>query len=177
MIVAKTDHAHHYLSAQLQDRSLSRIYEALVVGVPFQNKGEIEGSIGRHPTNRLRMAIVKNGRDALTYYQIKQKFSEALSLVECRLATGRTHQIRVHFEKIKHPLVGDPLYGIQPTGLSSIMKKNGFNDGQVDTVKSFPRQALHARAISFIHPETEEVMSFDSDLPEDMQKLIEAVNN
>ena len=175
MIVAKTDHAHHYLSAQLQDRSLSRIYEALVVGIPFPMKGEIEGAIGRHPTNRLRMAVVKNGREALTYYQVKQKFAEALALVECRLATGRTHQIRVHFEKIKHTLIGDPLYGIQPTGLSSVLRKNGFDDDKIDLLQAFPRQALHARGISFIHPESEERMSFESQLPEDMASLIASI--
>lgn len=172
MIAAKTDHAHAHLSAQLQDRSLKRVYEALVFGIPFPHKGEIEFPIGRHNTNRLKMAVVNNGREALTYYQVKDRFGEALSLVECRLATGRTHQIRVHFEKIKHPLIGDPLYGIQQTSTRSAMRKSGYEGQIIDDVIAFPRQALHAREISFIHPETEQIMSFSSDLPDDIQKLL-----
>ena len=175
MIVAKTDYAHHHLSLQLQDRSLKRVYEALVVGVPFPHKGEIEFAIGRHPTNRLKMAVVKNGRDALTYYTVKEQFGEALALVECRLATGRTHQIRVHFEKIKHPLVGDPIYGMQATGTKSAMRKSGYEDDVIEKVISFPRQALHAREISFIHPDTEEVMTFESELPDDLAALLDAL--
>ncbi len=175
MIVAKTDHAHHHLSLQLQDRSLRRVYEALVFGVPFPHKGEIDFPIGRHQTNRLKMAVVKNGRDALTHYKVKQQFGEALSLVECRLATGRTHQIRVHFEKIKHSLVGDPIYGVQPTAMKSALRKSGYGDDVVAAVENFPRQALHAREISFIHPDTEEVMSFSSDLPDDMKALLAAL--
>lgn len=172
MIAAKTDQAHAHLSAQLQDRSLKRVYEALVFGIPFPHKGEIEFPIGRHGTNRLKMAVVKNGREALTYYQVKERYGEALSLVECRLATGRTHQIRVHFEKIKHPLIGDPLYGIQQTATRSAMRKSGYDGQIIDDVIAFPRQALHARAISFIHPETEEIMSFSSDLPDDIKKIL-----
>ncbi len=173
MIVAKTDHAHHHLSLQLQDRSLRRVYTALVNGVPFPDKGEIAFAIGRHPNNRLKMAVVKGGRDALTYYAVKEKYGEALALVECRLATGRTHQIRVHFEKIKHPLVGDDIYGLQATAMRSAMRKSGYGDDVIEVVGSFPRQALHAREISFIHPETEEVMSFESDLPSDISALLD----
>ena len=172
MIVAKTDHAHHYLSEQLQDRSLTRVYEALVVGIPFPHKGSIEFAIGRHPSNRLKMAVVKGGRDALTHYSVKQSYGEALSLVECRLATGRTHQIRVHFEKIKHPLIGDPVYGIQKTGLQSALRKSGYGEDVTALMEAFPRQALHAREISFIHPDTNERMSFDSELPDDFKALV-----
>lgn len=175
MIVAKTDHAHHHLSLQLQDRSLKRVYEALVVGVPFPHKGSIEFSVGRHPTNRLKMAVVKNGRDALTHYSVKEQFGEALALVECRLATGRTHQIRVHFEKIRHPLVGDPIYGMQETGTKAAMRKSGYGDEAIEKVISFPRQALHAREISFIHPDTEEVMTLESELPDDLKALLGAL--
>ena len=172
MLAAKTDHAHHHLSAQLQDRSLSRVYSALVYGVPFPEKGKIEFAIGRHQTNRLKMGVVKGGRDALTYYNVIEKFRDALSLVECRLATGRTHQIRVHFEKIKHPLIGDPLYGIQQTATRAIMRKNDYEEEAVTEVLDFPRQALHAREISFIHPDTEKLMSFCSDLPADIKSLL-----
>lgn len=172
MLAAKTDHAHQHLSAQLQDRSLTRVYAALVYGIPFPEKGKIEFAIGRHQTNRLKMAVVKGGRDALTYYAVMDKFRDALSLVECRLATGRTHQIRVHFEKIKHPLIGDPLYGVQETGLRSILRKNEYDADVIEDILHFSRQALHAREISFIHPDTEEVMSFRSDLPKDMENLL-----
>ncbi len=172
MIVAKTDHAHHQLSLQLQDRSLRRVYAALINGVPFPAKGEIEFAIGRHPNNRLKMAVVKGGRDALTYYEVKEKYGEALSLVECRLATGRTHQIRVHFEKIKHPLVGDDMYGLQENATRAAMRKSGYGDDTIEAVSAFARQALHARALSFIHPETEEIMTFEIDLPDDMTALI-----
>lgn len=173
MLAAKTDHAHHHLSAQLQDRSLTRVYSALVYGVPFPEKGKIEFAIGRHQTNRLKMGVVKGGRDALTFYNVIEKFRDAMSLVECRLATGRTHQIRVHFEKIKHPLIGDPLYGVQQTAMRSILRKNNYEEEVVEDVLNFRRQALHAREISFIHPDSEETMSFSCELPKDMSDLLE----
>lgn len=177
MIIAKNDHAHQYLSNQLQDRSLSRVYEALVFGIPFPHKGEIEFAIGRHPNNRLKMAVVKGGRDALTYYHVKETFGEAMARVECKLATGRTHQIRVHFEKIKHPLVGDAVYGAQATLQRSMLRKSGYGEDVIEHVLFFPRQALHARGLSFIHPRSEERMSFETDLPADLAKLVEALNH
>jgi len=178
MIVAKTDHAHHHLSAQLQDRSLSRIYRALVFRAPFPHKGEIDFPVGRHPSNRLRMAVIhKGGRDALTFYDTIENFSDALALVECRLATGRTHQIRVHFEKFGHPLIGDPVYGTQATALRAAMKKANFSREAIDAMIAFPRPALHAKKISFIHPQSGERKTFDSEMPEDFTNLLEMLGS
>lgn len=173
MMVAKNDFAHHALSEQLQDRSLSRVYLALVLGVPFPHKGRVETMIGRHQSNRLKMAVHSNaGRDAATNYSVAEIFRDALSLIECRLETGRTHQIRVHMEHIGVPLIGDALYGAQTTKLTSKLKKADYEDEVIAKVLAFPHQALHAVEISFIHPRTEEEMHFESDLPDDMAELI-----
>lgn len=176
MMVAKNDFAHHALSEQLQDRSLSRVYLALVLGVPFPHKGRVETMIGRHQTNRLKMAVHSNaGRDAATNYMVRETYRDALSLVECHLETGRTHQIRVHMEHIGHPLIGDALYGAQTTKITSKLKKADFEDEVRDMILSFPHQALHAAEIMFIHPRTEEEMHFECDLPNDMAGLLAAL--
>lgn len=173
MMVAKNDFAHHHLSEQLQDRSLSRVYYALVVGVPIPIKGRIETLIGRHPSNRLKMAVLpRTGKEAATNYLVLDTYRDAFALVECRLETGRTHQIRVHMEALKFPLVGDPLYGPQLTGLNSKIKKADYDDDVAEKLRSFPRQALHATEISFIHPRTDDEMTFDAPLPEDFQNLL-----
>ncbi len=174
MIVAKNDHAHQALSAQLQDRSLSRTYLALVSGVPLPPLGTIETQMGRHPTNRLRMAVLKGGgKEAITHYKLREAYHDTLALVECRLATGRTHQIRVHMESIRHPLVGDPLYGAPPTALAAKLRKGGYDEEAAKAILAFPRQALHATEIRFIHPVSGEALSFSSPLPEDMAALID----
>ena len=173
MMVAKNDFAHHHLSEQLQDRSLSRVYYALVIGVPIPIKGRVETLIGRHPSNRLKMAVLqRDGREAATNYLVLETYRDNFALVECRLETGRTHQIRVHMEHIKHPLVGDPLYGPQDNALVSRLSKAGYVDDAYDTIKNFPRQALHAAQISFIHPRSEDDMTFDVPLPDDMAALL-----
>lgn len=173
MLVAKNDFAHHHLSGQLQDRSLSRVYLALVLGVPFPAKGRVETLIGRHPSNRLKMAVVsKSGREAATNYSVQKTFNQVLSLIECRLESGRTHQIRVHMEHIGFPLIGDPLYGAQTTKLVSKLKQAGYEEDVRDMIVQFPYQALHATHISFIHPRTEKIMSFQCDAPENLKKLI-----
>ncbi|MCB1784245.1 MAG: RluA family pseudouridine synthase [Alphaproteobacteria bacterium] len=173
MVVAKSDLAHHHLAAQLADRSLRRVYQALVLGVPVPLKGAVDRPIGRDRHNRLKMSVVGNARrDAKTHYLVKQDFSGACSLVECRLETGRTHQIRVHMEALGHPLVGDPLYGPQPTALAAKLRKGGYDEGVVGSFAAFPRQALHAQEICFIHPVTEEEMSFSSSLPDDFSNLL-----
>ncbi len=173
MIVAKNDHAHHALSAQLQDRSLSRLYLALVMGVPLPPQGTIETLMGRHPTNRLRMAVVKKGgKDAITHYKVRQAFHETLALVECRLATGRTHQIRVHMESIGHPLIGDPLYGPQPTILQARLRKGGYVGEGAAALAAFHRQALHAAEIKFIHPHSLETLTFSAPLPPDFENIM-----
>ncbi len=176
MMVAKNDFAHHHLSEQLQDHSLSRVYDAVVLGIPIPIKGRIETQIGRHPSNRLKMAILpRGGREAATNYLVTETYRENFSLVECRLETGRTHQIRVHMESLKHPIIGDPLYGPQPNAVQARLSKAGYGDEACAIVTQFPRQALHAAQISFIHPRTEDEMEFDAPLPGDMAALLDAL--
>ncbi len=174
IIVAKNDHAHNHLSAQLADRSLSRTYLALVVGQLQPLIGKVEYALGRNPKDRIRIAVrTVGGKYALTHYKVLEYFGEALSLVECKLETGRTHQIRVHMQAVGHPLVGDPLYGEQPTRTRSLLKKSNYEDDTIEKIMTFPRQTLHAKEISFIHPRTEEEMSFSAPLADDMQEIIE----
>lgn len=173
MIVAKNDFAHHALSEQLADRTLSRVYHALVMGVPMPIKGVVSRPIGRHRHNRQKMSVMSDApREAITHYHVLERFGEACSLVECRLETGRTHQIRVHMEALGHPLVGDPLYGPQVTALNSRLKKAGYNDDVIESISAFPRQFLHAKELIFFHPSDEEDMAFESDLSEDMSKIL-----
>ena len=176
MIVAKNDTSHHKLTEQLQDRSLSRVYLCVVSGVPKIPKGTVETQIGRHPRNRLKMAVLPHGgREAITHYEVVENYHDTLALVECRLATGRTHQIRVHMEHLDYPLVGDPLYGAQPTMVKPKLKKGGFSPETIDAVLGFPRQALHAAKIAFIHPATDETMEFSSEFPVDLSLLINEI--
>lgn len=173
MIVAKNDAAHRALSAQLSDRTLSRLYKALVWGIPPHRKGTVDEPIGRHPVSRQKMAVNrKNGRDAVTRYIVEKQFGVAAALLECRLETGRTHQIRVHMAYAGHPVVGDPVYGMQRTGSASLLKKAGCGEQTREAVLSFPRQALHAWKIAFLHPGTGKEMGFETSLPPDMEALI-----
>lgn len=173
MVVAKTDTAHHSLTAQFSDRSLSRTYQCLVWGIPSPMSGTIQTLIGRDPKNRQKMAVVnKGGREAITHYKILKKivFSEGskitLSLVECQLATGRTHQIRVHMRFIGCPIVGDPLYGHWPKGIKKVC-------GSLEALPK--RQMLHAHTIKFIHPILQENKTFSCALPEDMEEFLKFV--
>lgn len=167
MVVAKNDAAHKGLSAQFADRSLSRVYRALVWGVPAPLEGEIEGAIGRHPRARRKMAVTaRGGKEALTRYKVLEAFGTLASLVECRLATGRTHQIRVHMEHKGHPVVGDPLYGSRRRAAAAGEK------GLVALLEAFPRQALHAGEIRFVHPASGKIMKFRAPLPVDMTGLL-----
>lgn len=181
MLVAKNDHAHQSLAEQLSDRSLSRVYVALVLGVPTPLKGVIDRSIGRHRQNRLKMSVVGDAkREARTYYRVLKSYGTAMSLVECTLETGRTHQIRVHMQALGHPLIGDPLYGAQPTAIRSALK-NKMNlpvehPDLIEEIISFPRQFLHAFQIQFIHPTTDEEMFFEVKLPEDMSILLKKLD-
>jgi 23S rRNA pseudouridine1911/1915/1917 synthase len=160
MVVAKNDAAHAGLKEQFADRTLSRTYQAIVRGVPWPRQGEVDAPIGRHPTHRRKMAVVERGKLALTIYRVDRTFGERASLVTCRLATGRTHQIRVHMDHIGHPLVGDPLYGRgQGAGLR------------------FHRQALHAARLAFTHPATSQPMSFESQLPLDIMDLCDSLES
>ncbi len=174
MVVAKHDTAHHFLAAQLADHTLGRTYNAIVWGAPNPVTGTITGNIGRSPTNRQKMAIVKTGgKPAITHYStLSTQHSALFALVECKLETGRTHQIRVHLTKLGNPLVGDPAYG-QTT--ASRLKQNIYKN-LPDEIRShlseFKRQALHAVKLRFIHPHTKKEMKFTSELPEDMQDLL-----
>lgn len=154
IVVAKNDVAHQKLSAQFADRSLSRTYHALVMGVPEPRAGLVDAPIGRHARDRKKMAVTAKGKSARTRYKVLEIFDDA-ALVECNLETGRTHQIRVHMAHIKHPVLGDPTYG------RNAVKRYVF-----------PRQALHAVAIKFIHPRSGMAMRFESVLPGDMQILL-----
>lgn len=172
MVVAKNDLAHQGLSDQLQDRTLSRIYGAIVWRVPTLLKGSVDVPIGRHSSNRLKMAVMMNsGRAATTHYHMLEKYGEAASWIECKLESGRTHQIRVHMQHIKHPLVGDPLYGLPEQEGRALLSRADYDDEIIDKIMAFDRQALHAHKIGFIHPRSGEEMTFSSDLPEDLQIL------
>lgn len=162
MVVAKNDKAHQQLTKQFADRSLSRIYQTLVWGVPVPLSGQVDGAIGRHSRDRVKMAVTSKGKPALTYYKVVEKFGEFASLVECKLATGRTHQIRVHLAYIKNPVIGDSVYGAG--------RNRPGKDAQA--IAKFPRQALHAKQLKFLHPRSEKQMIFDTPLPKDMLKLV-----
>ena len=176
MVVAKTDRAHAGLSAQFADRSLGRTYQAVVWGVPVKRSGEISGAIGRDARDRKRMAVVLNGgKAAITCYQVLASYGRLASLVECRLLTGRTHQIRVHMTALGHPLAGDPVYGRRPA-----RGKRQSAAGQEQALRklvSFPRQALHAGELHFIHPVHGELISVTAPLPLDMELLITILQN
>lgn len=170
MVVAKHDLAHQGLSAQFTDRTLMRSYWAFVWGTPHPKEGIIEGDIGRNPKNRQKMAVVtRGGKPAITHYRVLKSFFskvdslQNISMVCCNLKTGRTHQIRVHMAHIGHPLVGDPVYGRSPK-----WAKKAFDAGVI----VFPRQALHAFELRFLHPRTGESMAFQTTLPADLEALI-----
>ncbi len=172
MVVAKNDMAHQGLSAQLADRSLSREYRALVWRVPNLIKGTVDIPIGRHKTNRVKMAVQYSGdREAVTHYEVEEIFGEAMAWVKCKLQTGRTHQIRVHMQHIKHPLVGDHIYGMARQEGGSLLNRSGYEPEIRDQILDFPHQALHAAEIGFIHPRLGEEMRFKADLPDDIQQL------
>lgn len=172
MVAAKTDAAHRGLAAQLEDRSLSRTYCALVWKAA-PPKGTVDKPIARHANSRLKMTVpARGGREARTHYRRMAVYRDAVSLIECDLETGRTHQIRVHMSAIGHPLLGDPLYGMQETGQRSLLKKAGYDESVVAAVLGFPRQALHAARIRFIHPVTGEEMAFARALPQDFAGLV-----
>jgi 23S rRNA pseudouridine1911/1915/1917 synthase len=170
LVVAKNDFTHQGLSAQFEDRKISRTYQAFVWGLPSPLEGQVEGNIGRHPRARQKMTVVtRGGKEALTFYRVLENFSCGVSLVECKLATGRTHQIRVHMAHIGHPVVGDPVYGRRR------LSGKGKKDGIIGKLEAFPRQALHAGELKFIHPRTKKTMRFKAKLPEDMKKLMKAM--
>lgn len=171
IVVAKNDAAHHALAAQFADRTIERAYLAVVWGMPTPLTGRIEGNIGRHPRQRKKMAVLGEGRGkpAATNYKVLKRFgdSDGACLIECRLETGRTHQIRVHLEHIGHPLIGDPVYGRRTSA-----REKALPPGTADAVRAFSRQALHARLIGFEHPTHGKRLKFESALPHDIDYLV-----
>jgi 23S rRNA pseudouridine1911/1915/1917 synthase len=167
LVVAKTEPAHRALSRDFAGRRIERAYSAFVWGVPAPAAGEISGNIGRSPTNRKKMAVVaaSRGKPATTRYRTEQRFGDHATLIECRLLTGRTHQIRVHLAHAGHPAIGDPVYGTSAGRTVTSLGAAGA------VIAAFPRQALHARLLGFIHPATGEKLSFESPLPVDMARL------
>jgi 23S rRNA pseudouridine1911/1915/1917 synthase len=173
LVAAKNDAAHRQLSEAFRNHEMERAYLCVVWGVPVPSKGEIQGNIGRHPTHRKRMAVLRSGgKKALTRYRVLQRFGEALSLVECRLETGRTHQIRVHMASIGHPLVGDRTYGRARRPGS----RAGKDVERAALAADFPRQALHAAILGIHHPATQKEMRWESPLPEDLRELVRNVS-
>lgn len=168
MVVAKTLSAHKQLVEQLQARTVKREYLALVSGT-FTAGNRIEAPIGRHPRDRTRMAVVDNGREAITHYRIAQRF-QAHTLLRVALETGRTHQIRVHMAYIGHPLVGDPVYG------GRLLLPKGATDTVREALRGFRRQALHATRLALIHPASGDEMSWEAPVPADMQALLDVLD-
>lgn len=162
LVVAKSDKAHEGLARQFKDHSIDRLYAAIVYGIPTPGSGTVDAWIGRSDADRKKMAVHREGRGkhAVTHYRVMERLRGA-AMVECRLETGRTHQVRVHMAHLGHPLIGDPVYGRDRKGFKSILETLGFK-----------RQALHAKRLGFIHPVTEEPLAFDSPLPADMQELL-----
>jgi 23S rRNA pseudouridine1911/1915/1917 synthase len=169
MVVAKTEAAHHALSRDFAARRIERAYAAFVWGVPVPPAGEIAGSIGRSAANRKKMAVVGEGRGkpAVTRYRVERSFHSQAALLECRLATGRTHQIRVHLAHRSHPVIGDPLYGARA---GRAVARGGAVGAWI---AAFPRQALHARLLGFTHPAGRRSLVFESPLPADLRELAE----
>ncbi|KAB0671425.1 RluA family pseudouridine synthase [Oryzomonas sagensis] len=167
LVAAKNDRAHQSLSSQFSVHSVKRIYQALIYGSPKEDTGKIEGIIGRHPTERVRLSgKAKSGRHAVTRWRVKERYAR-VSLVELRLETGRTHQIRVHLSEAGFPLLGDPLY---PDG----GRFNNLADTQLrKLITALGRQALHAHTLGFIHPTTGEFLEFTTEPPEDMAAVID----
>jgi 23S rRNA pseudouridine1911/1915/1917 synthase len=181
LVVAKTDKAHRKLSEQFADHGrtgpLLRGYLAFVWGVPDPRRGTVDLKIGRDPRSREKMAVVPNGKRAVTRYALLDRFAgkerlPVASLVECRLETGRTHQIRVHLTRLGHPLLGDQVYG---TGYKS--KESQLGEDARRVLARFKRQALHAYQLGFEHPVTKKAVLFESPLPPDLQKLADALKN
>ena len=167
MVVARTLPAQAALVEQLSAREVHRQYLAVVVGA-LVSGGTADAPIDRHPRDRLRMAVREDGRDAITHFRLRERF-RAHTALECRLETGRTHQIRVHMAHLKHPIVGDPLYG------GSLKLPKGATDGLVAALRGFRRQALHAETLEFVHPVSGEAIRCTAPVPDDLQALLAAL--
>lgn len=164
MVVARTVQAQTALVEQLAARDVHRQYLAVVVGA-LVSGGTADAPIDRHPRDRLKMAVREDGKEAVTHYRLRERF-RAHTALECRLETGRTHQIRVHMSHLKHPIVGDPLYG------GPLRLPKGATDALAAELRSFKRQALHAETLEFAHPITGEPVRTTAPVPADMQRLL-----
>ena len=164
MVVARTLPAHTALVAQLSAREVHRQYLAVVVG-SLVSGGTVNAAIDRHPRDRLRQVVREDGREAVTHYRLRERF-RAHTLLECRLETGRTHQIRVPMAHIKHPIIGDPLYG------GPLKLPKGATAGLVESLRGFKRQALHAETLEFVHPLSGEPVRCSTPMPADMLALV-----
>ncbi|MFD1611571.1 RluA family pseudouridine synthase [Sphingomonas tabacisoli] len=164
LVAAKTDRAHEGLAKQFQAHSIDRRYNAIVAGLA-KGEGTVDANLARSDANRKKIAIVSEGRGkrAVTHWRLEKALRDS-SLVECRLETGRTHQVRVHMASIGHPLLGDPVYGRSRPATREILKRLGFE-----------RQALHAARLGFLHPIDRRPLAFDSPMPDDMQELLSAL--
>ncbi|BBJ99794.1 MULTISPECIES: 23S rRNA pseudouridine(1911/1915/1917) synthase RluD [Xanthomonas] len=167
MVVARTLQAQTALVEQLSARDVHRQYLAVVVGA-LVSGGTADAPIDRHPRDRLKMAVRDDGRDAVTHYRLRERF-RAHTALECRLETGRTHQIRVHMAHLKSPIVGDPLYG------GALKLPKGATDTLVAELRGFKRQALHAETLEFLHPVSGEPVRASAPVPEDLQRLMSAL--
>jgi 23S rRNA pseudouridine1911/1915/1917 synthase len=163
MVAAKTDRAHEGLAKQFADHSIDRRYKAIVSGHLPAATGSVDAPLARSPQNRKKVAIVKTGKRAVTHWRQLRQLWDA-DLVECRLETGRTHQVRVHMASLGHPLIGDPVYG----------RTKQVHRKVLETL-NFRRQALHAARLGFIHPITRNALSFESEMPADMQELFDTL--
>lgn len=160
LVVAKNDESHVFLSSLLKDHGIKRVYHAIVVGHYKENSGTVNAPIGRHPVDRKKMAVVAGGREAITHYEVIEEYP-SFTYARFQLETGRTHQIRVHTSYIGHPIIGDEVYG---GGKTTFEKNNkALLDGQI----------LHAKILSFPHPRTKEIVTFECELPDNFQKLLE----
>ena len=169
IVAAKNDYSHASLSEQFSKRTITRAYQAVVWGVPRPPNGTIENNIGRNKYNRKKMTVLKSaGKQAITDYKVLKRFGEFASLVECKLSTGRTHQIRVHMADIGHPVIGDTVYG----GGVSRGRRAPINEQTFIFIKNLDGQALHAFSIGFRHPKTDEIIDFSSQLPIEIMELI-----
>lgn len=174
MLVAKNDFTHQALSEKLRLRDIKRVYSAFIYGVANPRNGIINKNIERSRSNRLKMTVCEQrGRTAITHYRTREVFLDGFaSMIDCRLETGRTHQIRVHLESEKHSLIGDRAYG----GSKKMMPES-LSEEAANCIKAFSRQALHSRKIAFAHPRDGKEMSFEIPLPEDMERLKEVLIN
>jgi 23S rRNA pseudouridine1911/1915/1917 synthase len=164
MVVAKSDKAHLALSIAFRQHRIRKTYLAVCFGIPANPEGVVDAPIDRHPRHRKEMAVVRDGRPSRTNYQVEEEF-DGTSLVSCRPATGRTHQIRVHMAHVGHAIVGDPLY-------AGRQWRNLADPAIQSACRSFPRQALHARRLGFEHPLTKQDVEFEAPLPPDFETLL-----